>query len=201
MVNGVGCHLRCSYCDTEYSFYEGGWRSLDDLLAEVRSFDCPFVEVTGGEPLLQPAVYPLLSRLADEYATVAIETSGAVAIERVDPRVVRIVDLKTPSSGECERNCWANIEHLTPRDEVKFVIGDRGDYEWSRDVLQRHRLERRCAVLFSPVLGAERREGLQLYQGHLEPQRLAEWILADRLPVQMSLQVHKFIWSPETRGV
>src|SRR5690606_21483620 len=149
----TGCLLRCTYCDTEYAFYEGGWLTLDAIVERVRGYGCPFVEVTGGEPLLQPNVYPLLRRLADAFETVALETSGAVSIAKVDPRVIRIVDFKTPGSGEVERNCWENIERLRPADEVKFVIGSREDYDWSRAVLERYGLTARCAVLFSPVLG------------------------------------------------
>lgn len=197
----TGCHLRCTYCDTEYAFHEGAWRTIEDLLAEARSFGCDFVEVTGGEPLLQPNVHELLERLLAEFETVAIETSGAVSIARVDPRVVRIVDLKTPSSGEVERNHWPNVELLTARDEVKFVIGSREDYEWSREVLRRLDLSRRCPVLFSPVIPQPGAERLLLGKGGLDPRLLSEWILADRLPVRLNLQIHKVIWSPETRGV
>ncbi len=185
----TGCHLRCVWCDTTYSFYEGGWKALDQILAEVAAFDCPTVELTGGEPLLQPAVYPLMQSLADHYPTVMIETSGAVAIDKVDPRVIRIVDVKCPGSGESQRNHWANIDLLTPRDEVKFVIADRADYEWSRDVIARFDLTRRCPVLFSPVFEK------------LTPLELATWVLDDRLNVRYQLQLHKFIWSPTTRGV
>lgn len=202
-VRLTGCHLRCTYCDTEYSFYEGDWMTLDEILATVASYDCPFVEVTGGEPLLQPDVYALLDRLLESAAVVAVETSGAVSIEKVDPRVVRIVDLKTPSSGEVARNHWPNVDLLTANDEVKFVIGTREDYEWSRDVVRSRGLAEKCPVLFSPVIGvpAGASEGLQLAQGGLDPRELAEWILADRLAVQFSLQVHKFVWSPTMRGV
>ncbi|MGE0481742.1 MAG: 7-carboxy-7-deazaguanine synthase QueE [Phycisphaerae bacterium] len=199
-VRLTGCHLRCTYCDTEYSFHEGEWMSLDQVVERVRSFGCAFVEVTGGEPLLQPAVLPLLSRLCDGFATVALETSGALSIEQVDPRVVRIVDFKTPASGEVERNHWPNVALLTPRDEVKFVIADRADYDWAVGVLRRHELHRRCTVLFSPVVG-HAGGVFQLYQGHLSPRVLAEWILADALPVRFMLQLHKVIWSPTARGV
>ncbi|MCG3125265.1 MAG: 7-carboxy-7-deazaguanine synthase [Phycisphaerae bacterium] len=188
-VRLTGCHLRCTYCDTEYAFYEGGWQTLDQICDTVRGFDCPTVEITGGEPLLQPAVFPLMTRLADACELVMLETSGAVSIAEVDPRVVRIVDLKCPSSGEVERNHWPNVALLTPRDEVKFVIGDRADYEWSRGVLREHRLSERCTVLFSPVFGK------------LAAVELASWLLADRLDVRLNLQLHKFIWPPATRGV
>lgn len=200
-VRLTGCHLRCTYCDTEYAFYEGAWMSLAEVVTRIDSLGRDFVEITGGEPLLQPAVYPLMQRLLDRCETVALETSGAVSIAQVDPRVVRIVDLKTPSSGECDRNLWENLEHLTPRDEIKFVIGTRADYEWSRERLKQHDLARSCTVLFSPVIGTEGAAGLKLYRGGIEPHRLAEWILADRLPVRYSLQVHKFIWDPTARGV
>lgn len=199
----TGCHLRCTYCDTEYSFHEGAWMTLDEVLGAARTFACPTVEVTGGEPLLQPAVLPLLQRLAGEFETVLLETSGALSIAEVDPRVVRIVDLKTPSSGEEARNCWANIDRLRPRDEVKFVIGDRLDYEWSRDVVLRYRLTQRCPVLFCPVVGIPESESarLTLYKGRLDPERLAAWMLEDRLDVRFGYQLHKIIWSPTTRGV
>ena len=188
-VRLTGCHLRCTYCDTEYAFHEGAWMTLDEILAQVRSYGCPLVEVTGGEPLLQPAVYPLMRRLADEFKTVMLETSGAILIDKVDPRVVRIVDFKCPSSGELEHNCWGNIDLLKPSDEVKFVIGDREDYDWAKSIVNEHDLSSRCPVLFSPV------------HDKLPPTDLAEWILADGLDVRIQLQLHKFIWTPETRGV
>jgi 7-carboxy-7-deazaguanine synthase len=188
-VRLTGCHLRCTWCDTAYAFHEGAWMGLDEVLRRVGAFECPLVEVTGGEPLLQPDVYPLLARLADVYETVLLETSGAVSIEAVDPRVCRIVDVKCPGSGESERNHWGNMDLLTDRDEVKFVLADRGDYDWAHGVLERHELARRCPVIFAPVHGA------------LEPVVLTEWILADRLDVRVGLQLHKLIWSPETRGV
>ncbi len=188
-VRLTGCHLRCAYCDTAYAFYEGGWMELPAILERVAAFECPTVEVTGGEPLLQPAVYPLMEQLCDRHATVMIETSGAVAIDKVDPRVIRIMDIKCPSSGEAERNHWANIELLAPRDEVKFVIGDREDYEWSKDVILRYGLTARCPILMNPVFDA------------IQPVELATWILEDRLDVRLGLQLHKLIWSPATRGV
>lgn len=185
----TGCHLRCTWCDTEYAFYDGQWLTLDEILAQVRKYDCPTVELTGGEPLLQPDALPLLTRLADEFETVLLETSGAVPVDPVDPRVVRIVDLKCPASGEAERNHWPNLACLTPRDEAKFVLADRADYEWARDVVRRHDLTRLCTVLFMPV------------HGRLAPRTLAEWTLADRLDIRLGLQLHKLIWPPETRGV
>ncbi len=188
-VRLTGCHLRCTFCDTEYAFYEGDWMTLDAVLDRVRQYDCPVVEITGGEPLLQPAVFPLMSRLADECETVLLETSGALSIADVDPRVVRIVDIKCPASGEARSNRWANIGLLTPRDEVKFVLANRNDYEWARDVLGRYHLAKRCPVILAPVHGA------------LEPLDLTEWVLEDRLNVRVGVQLHKLIWSPEMRGV
>jgi len=199
-VRLTGCHLRCTYCDTEYAFYEGEWMTLDAILRRVRTWSCPFVEVTGGEPLLQPAVYPLLNRLLGEFETVALETSGTLPIEHVDPRVVRLMDIKAPSSSESQRVHWPNIDHLTARDEVKFVIGTREDYEWSREAVRRYNLTQRCTVLFSPVTNPEPAHDLLLARGHLEPQQLADWILEDRLDVRMNVQIHKYIWSAETRG-
>lgn len=193
----TGCHLRCTYCDTQYVFDEGDWMTLDEILAHVRAYGCPTVEVTGGEPLLQPDVYPLMARLADEFETVLLETSGTLSVAEVDPRVVRIVDFKCPSSGEAGRNDWSNIESLRLTDEVKFVIGTREDYEWARDVVQKHDLTSRCPVLFSPVTtpaNAAKPRGL-------DPEKLAEWILKDRLDVRLSLQLHKIIWPTRTRGV
>jgi 7-carboxy-7-deazaguanine synthase len=184
------CDLRCSYCDTEYAFYEGKKQTLGEIVDAVIAHDCPLVEVTGGEPLLQKNVLPLMTLLADAGRTVLLETSGAHDISEVDSRVHRIMDLKTPGSGEVERNLLSNIEHLTARDEVKFVIGSREDYEWSRAQVREHRLAERCrAVLFSPIFG------------RIDPREIVEWVLADNLPVRFQLQMHKFIWTPTQRGV
>ena len=184
------CDLRCNYCDTEYAFYEGQKKPLSEIVAAVLQFNCPLVEVTGGEPLLQKNVLPLMSMLADAGATVLLETSGAHDISAVDHRVHRIMDLKTPGSGEVERNLWSNIDHLKERDEVKFVIGSREDYEWSREKTERFELPKRCrAVLFSPIFG------------RIDPREIVEWILADRLNVRFQLQLHKFIWTPTQRSV
>ena len=189
-VRTTACDLRCTYCDTEYAFYEGKKRTLDDVLAEVLAFDCPLIEITGGEPLLQKNVLLLMTALCDAGRTVLIETSGAHDISCIDPRVHRIMDLKTPGSGECARNLWSNIPHLAPRDEVKCVIGSREDYEWSREQVRTHDLATRCAtVLFSPIFD------------RIEPREIVEWILADKLPVRFQLQMHKFIWDPKWRGV
>jgi 7-carboxy-7-deazaguanine synthase len=184
------CDLRCSYCDTEYAFYEGKKQTLKEIIAAVAAFRCPLVEITGGEPLLQKNVLPLMTALADASHIVLLETSGAHDISVVDARVHRIMDLKTPGSGECERNLFSNIEQLTERDEVKFVIGSREDYEWSREKVLRYNLPDRCrAVLFSPIFG------------RIDPREIVEWILADNLRVRFQLQMHKFIWTPTQRGV
>jgi 7-carboxy-7-deazaguanine synthase len=189
-VRLTACDLRCSWCDTPYAFHEGHKSSVDEVIEQVRAFECPTVEITGGEPLLQPDVYPLMQRLVDDRYTVLLETGGHRSIAGVPPQVIRIVDVKCPASGEAEKNHWPNIDLLTPRDEVKFVIQDRGDYEFARDVLERYSLADRCAaVLFSPVHGV------------LESKILAAWILEDRLPVRLQLQVHKYVWGADVRGV
>ncbi len=189
-VRLTACDLRCSWCDTPYAFHDGEKMSVDDVVARVRGYGCDVVEITGGEPLLQPDVYPLMERLLDEGQTVMLETGGHRSIARVPASVIRIVDVKCPGSGESDSVDWSNLELLTPTDEVKFVIKDRVDYEFARDVIARYDLTARCAaVLLSPVHGV------------LAPKDLAEWMLADRLPARLQLQVHKFIWSPDTRGV
>ncbi len=189
-VRLTACDLRCTYCDTEYAFYEGKKRSLQEVIDEVLAEDCPLVEITGGEPLLQKNVLPLMAALCDAGRTVLIETSGAHDISKIDPRVHRIMDLKTPSSGECARNLYSNIEHLNKGDEVKFVIGSREDYEWSRGQVEKFGLcERVGTVLFSPVFGK------------IQPVEIVDWILEDKLAVRFQLQMHKFIWDPAARSV
>ena len=197
----AGCHLRCTWCDTEYAFREGARRSIAGILEEVLAIECPLIELTGGEPLLQKKVHLLERRLLDEGRTVMIETSGACDITACDPRTIVIMDFKPPSSGECERNLASNIDALRSHHEVKFVIGDRKDYEWSRDMLRTHGLDERVgSVLFSPVFSQA--TGLEIAGAPgIHPRRLAEWILADALPVRMQLQLHKFLWEPTTRGV
>ena len=189
-VRLTACDLRCSWCDTPYAFHEGGKRPLEAVLAEVDRFDCPLVEVTGGEPLLQEGVYPLMEQLLARGKTVLLETGGHRSTARVPADVVTILDVKCPGSNEAARMDWSNLDRLRPHDEVKFVIRDRADYEYARGVIARHDLDRRAAALhMSPVHGV------------LEPRTLSEWVLADRLPVRVQLQLHKYIWDPSTRGV
>jgi 7-carboxy-7-deazaguanine synthase len=186
-VRLTGCPLRCQYCDTTYSFYGGEWQSIDAILQQVASYGAKHVCVTGGEPLSQKRCLILLTELCDAGYAVSLETSGAVAIEDVDPRVVRVVDLKTPASKEQHRNRLANLADLRGSDQLKFVICDRADYEWSRAMLSEHGLSERCPVLFSPS------------SEQLPARDLAEWILADRLPVRLQLQLHKILWA-DARG-
>ncbi len=188
-VRLTGCPLRCGYCDTEYAFHGGETMALETILDRVRSYGCPLVEVTGGEPLHQPEALVLLMKLCDAGHQVMIETSGAFDISTIDPRVSIIMDVKCPGSGMADRMRWANMDHLSQKDEVKFVLKDQLDYEWARDIVKQYSLGDRCPVLFSPVFGS------------LELQPLAEWILSDRLPVRFQVQLHKLIWDPETRGV
>jgi 7-carboxy-7-deazaguanine synthase len=189
-VRLTACDLRCSWCDTPYAFHEGQKMSVEDIIARVKSYGCEVVEVTGGEPLLQKEVYPLMRRLLDDGFTVMLETGGHRSIAEVPAEVVRVMDVKCPGSGESHRNDWTNMDHLTPHDEVKFVVRDRDDYEFARQVIDKHDLTARvAAVLLSPV------------HGELDPKLLAAWILEDRLKVRMQLQLHKYIWDPATRGV
>ncbi len=189
-VRLTGCPLRCTYCDTEYAFYEGGWMTFNEILNAVRKYPCRLVEVTGGEPLSQPGAIPLLQRFLDEGFTVLLETSGAVSIAEVPVGVHRIMDLKTPDSGEMHRNLWENLDHLRAHDEVKFVIGSRRDYEWAAAILAQHQLASRVHnVLFSPVADSE----------IIQP--LAQWLLEDGLPARYQLQLHKHIWPHIERGV
>jgi len=185
-VRLTGCPLRCSYCDTAYAFHGGQRTSIDEILAKVAGFDVRYVCVTGGEPLAQPACHDLLGALCDAGYQVSLETSGALDIAPVDRRVAIVLDVKTPASGEVARNLWSNLTHLKPEDQIKFVICDRVDYEWARESLRAHALAARCEVLFSPAW-------------EQQPAReLAEWILADRLPVRFQVQLHKFLWGEET---
>ncbi len=186
-VRLTGCPLRCTWCDTEYAFHGGQWLAIDDVLAQVAGYGARHVCVTGGEPLAQKRCLAWLARLCDAGHEVSLETSGALDVSRVDPRVRKVLDLKAPGSGESDRNLWSNLAHLRPHDQVKIVIASRDDYEWARDAVAAHALDRRCMVLFSPVHGA------------VEPRALAEWILADRLPVRFQLQLHKLLWN-DARG-
>jgi 7-carboxy-7-deazaguanine synthase len=189
-VRLTACDLRCSWCDTPYAFHEGRRMELDAVLDEVERYGCDVVEVTGGEPLLQAEVYPLMQALLDRGKTVLIETGGHRSIADVPAGVVKVMDIKCPGSGEAARMDWGNLDRVGPGDEVKFVIRDRADYEYARDVVSRHALTAKvAAVHFSPVHGV------------LDPKTLSEWVLADRIPVRVQLQVHKYIWSPETRAV
>lgn len=182
----TGCPLRCSYCDTTYAFSGGEIKTLEQILAEVRSFKARYITVTGGEPLAQKACIPLLNALCDEGYQVSLETSGALGVSEVDPRVSKVIDLKTPGSNESHRNVWENLQYLTPSDQIKFVIMDRADYEWARFKTDELNLAARVdEVLFSPV------------HGHLEPRLLAEWVLEDSLPVRLQVQLHKYLWGNE----
>ena len=186
-VRLTGCPLRCVYCDTDYAFSGGETQTLAAILARVQAFPTRHVTVTGGEPLAQRACTDLLTLLCDAGLDVSLETSGALDIAAVDPRAARIVDLKTPASGEVARNLWSNIGHLTPRDELKFVLAGAEDYAWAVEQIHQHGLAERCPLLFSPV------------QGQLSPTQLADWILRDGLPVRLQVQLHKLLWT-EARG-
>lgn len=191
----TGCPLRCVWCDTEYSFHGGEKMTLDAIIERTREIGTPVVEITGGEPLIHRNAFVLAERLLDEGFTVLVETSGAVDVSPLDPRAHRIMDLKCPASGESARNLWSNLDHLTERDEIKFVIADRGDYEWARSAIREHGLDNRVragtlrALLFSPVWDA------------VEWRDLAQWILDDRLPARFQLQLHKLVWGANVPGV
>ena len=188
-VRLTGCPLRCTWCDTEYAFFGGSEQSIEQILAKVDSYGCRLVEVTGGEPLAQPESLTLITRLCERGFDVLIETSGAIDTAAVDARAHVILDVKCPGSGMSDRMHWPNLDRLTGKDEVKFVLTDRSDYDWACHVLAQYELASRCAVLMSPVFGS------------LDVRQLAEWILADRLPVRLQLQLHKLIWTPDMRGV
>ena len=184
-VRLTGCPLRCQYCDTTYAFHGGQWWTVDAILDKVAAFGARHVCVTGGEPLAQKECIPLLARLCDAGHAVSLETSGALDIAAVDPRVSRVLDIKTPSSGEVARNLWSNLDHLTAHDQIKFVICSREDFDWARGVLEKHRLDAICDVLFSPSFGK------------VQARELAELILAERLPVRFQMQLHKILWGDE----
>lgn len=185
-VRLTGCPLRCVYCDTEYAFEGGSIQTLDEIAATVASFKPRYVTITGGEPLAQPNALPLMRALCDAGYEVSLETSGAMPVEAVDPRVVKVVDLKTPDSGEVSRNLWENLQHLQPHDQIKFVICSRGDYEWARLQIDQHQLAGKVSeILFSPSFGK------------INLADLAAWIVEDNLPVRMQVQLHKIIWGEE----
>ncbi|MDX9924582.1 MAG: radical SAM protein [Ignavibacteriaceae bacterium] len=183
------CNLRCTYCDTEYAFYEGSDKSIDEIIEEVAKYNCRLVEVTGGEPLVQSEVLPLMEKLCNLGYEVLIETGGSLPIENIDKRVKVIMDLKCPSSKMMKKNRYENIEFLKPIDEVKFVIGSREDYDWSKSIIEKYNLIGKCELLFSIVFG------------DLTPLTMAEWIIEDNLQVRFQLQMHKYIWKPDERGV
>jgi 7-carboxy-7-deazaguanine synthase len=189
-VRLTGCHLRCTYCDSEFAFKGGARMKNAQVVEEVKALRAPLVEVTGGEPLLQPGVYPLMEALLAEGLTVLLETSGAIDVRLVPPAVHKIVDMKTPSSGESDRNDYRNFTSMNANDELKFVIGSREDYGWARELITGHQLlAKPFGLLFSTVFGK------------LHPRELAEWIIEDRLPVRFQLQLHKYVWDPNARGV
>jgi 7-carboxy-7-deazaguanine synthase len=183
------CNLRCSYCDTEYAFYEGEEKTIEEIIAEVKKFNCNLIEITGGEPLVQSESIELMTKLCDEGFEVMIETGGSLPIKDIDKRVMIIMDLKCPSSKMMKKNLYQNIDYIKKIDEIKFVIGSRKDYDWSKEIVDTYRLNDKCSVLFSVVFG------------QLEPVQLINWILEDRLKVRFQLQIHKIIWHPETKGV
>ena len=189
-VRLTACDLRCSWCDTPYAFYEGRKVALDEVVTRVEAYKCPLVEITGGEPLLQEGVYPLMDRLLGAGLTVLLETGGHLDTGKVPAAVVKIVDVKCPGSGEADKQEWRNIDRLLPHDQVKFVIQDEVDYRYACEVVSRYDLGTRCAaVLFSPVHGV------------LDPQVLSTWVLRDRVPARVQLQLHKYIWGADVRGV
>ena len=184
-VRLTGCPLRCVWCDTEYAFHGGQWREIDEIVREVAGYATRHVCVTGGEPLAQKRCIDLLKQLCDSGFEVSLETSGALDVSGVDARVSKVMDLKAPGSGEAERNLWGNLDALGAHDQIKFVLADRADYDWARSTLEERQLAQRCEILLSPVYGK------------LAPRELADWILADRLPVRMQVQLHKYLWGEE----
>ena len=183
------CNLRCTYCDTEYAFYEGKDMEITDIMSEIKRWDCNLVEVTGGEPLFQDECIDLLNELVNSNYEVMLETGGSLSISDVPKKVVKIVDFKCPSSGMVKKNLWSIVDDLQAHDEVKFVIGNREDFDWAKDRITEYSLDKICTLLFSPTFG------------EIDPQQIVEWILAENLPVRMQLQMHKMIWSPEEKGV
>ena len=183
------CNLRCSYCDTEYAFYDGKDMEITHIMSEIKQWDCNLVEVTGGEPLFQDECIDLLNELVNSNYEVMLETGGSLSISNVPKKVIKIVDFKCPSSKMVKKNLWSLVDDLQPHDEVKFVIGNREDFDWAKDRITEYSLDKICTLLFSPTFG------------EIDPQQIVEWILADNLPVRMQMQMHKMIWSPEEKGV
>ena len=183
------CNLRCSYCDTEYAFYDGKDMEITYIMSKIKRWDCNLVEVTGGEPLFQDECIDLLNELVNSNYEVMLETGGSLSISDVPKKVVKIVDFKCPSSGMVKKNLWAIVDDLQAHDEVKFVIGNREDFDWAKDRITEYSMDKICTLLFSPTFG------------EIDPQQIVEWILAENLPVRMQLQMHKMIWSPEEKGV
>ena len=183
------CNLRCSYCDTEYAFYDGKNMEITAIMSEIKQWDCNLVEVTGGEPLFQEECIDLLNELVNSNYEVMLETGGSLSISNVPKKVIKIVDFKCPSSKMVKKNLWSIVDDLQPHDEVKFVIGNRGDFDWAKDRITEYSLDKICTLLFSPTFG------------EIDPQQIVKWILADNLPVRIQMQMHKMIWSPEEKGV
>ena len=183
------CNLRCSYCDTEYAFYDGKDMEITDIMSEIKQWDCNLVEVTGGEPLFQDECIDLLNELVNSNYEVMLETGGSLSISDVPKKIIKIVDFKCPSSAMVKKNLWSIVDDLQAHDEVKFVIGNREDFDWAKDRITEYSLDKICTLLFSPTFG------------EIDPQQIVEWILAENLPVRMQLQMHKMIWSPEEKGV
>ena len=188
-VRLTGCNLRCTYCDTEYAFYDGEELSIETIIEKIKSYNCNVVEITGGEPLLQSNVHILMKQLCDENFTVLLETSGSLSIENVDERVINILDFKTPSSKMEKKNDFKNVDYLKETDEIKFVIGSREDYDWSKEIIEKYQLDKKVKILFSAVFDK------------IEHEELVNWILEDNLNVRYQLQMHKYIWHPEKTGV
>lgn len=186
-VRLTGCPLRCQYCDTSYAFSGGDWHELDEIIRQVKTYPAKYVTVSGGEPLAQKACIPLLTRLCDEDYEVSLETSGALSVAEVDPRVIKILDIKTPGSEEVTKNHWQNFDYLLSHDQIKFVICDRADYEWAKEIIKQYELMSKCQILFSPS------------HEQLKPGDLADWILEDKLQVRLQVQLHKYLWG-DVRG-
>ncbi len=183
------CNLRCSYCDTEYAFYDGKDMEITDIMSEIKQWDCNLVEVTGGEPLFQEECIDLLNELVNSNYEVMLETGGSLSISNVPKKVIKIVDFKCPSSKMVKKNLWSIVDDLQAHDEVKFVIGNREDFDWAKDRITEYSMDKICTLLFSPAVG------------EIDPQHIVEWILADNLPVRMQMQMHKMIWNPEEKGI